>query len=75
LWILDALAYYKIIYSRFGQRGEPRHRRGAAFAAGLAAGAFSDLDDLRARWGESRRWQPNMTADAPPVDEGRQPVR
>jgi glycerol kinase len=33
---------------------------GAAFAAGLAAGVFSDLDDLRARWGESRRWRPNM---------------
>jgi glycerol kinase len=33
---------------------------GAAFAAGLAAGIFSDLDDLRARWGESRRWQPNL---------------
>ena len=36
---------------------------GAAFAAGLAAGVFSDLDDLRARWGESRRWQPNMADD------------
>jgi len=33
---------------------------GAAFAAGLAAGVFSDLDDLLARWGESRRWRPNM---------------
>jgi glycerol kinase len=33
---------------------------GAAFAAGLATGVFSDLDDLRSRWGESRRWQPNM---------------
>jgi glycerol kinase len=33
---------------------------GAAFAAGLAAGVFSGLDDLRARWGESRRWHPNM---------------
>ena len=33
---------------------------GAAFAAGLAAGVFSGLDDLRARWVESRRWQPEM---------------
>ena len=33
---------------------------GAAFAAGLAVGVFDDLDDLRSRWGESRRWQPNM---------------
>jgi glycerol kinase len=33
---------------------------GAAFAAGLAVGVFSDLDDLRARWGESRRWLPDM---------------
>jgi glycerol kinase len=33
---------------------------GAAFAAGLAAGVFRDLDDLRSRWGESHRWQPGM---------------
>ena len=33
---------------------------GAAFAAGLAVGVFRDLDDLRSRWGESRRWQPDM---------------
>ena len=33
---------------------------GAALAAGLAVGVFSDLDDLRSRWGESRRWQPDM---------------
>ena len=32
---------------------------GAAFAAGLAAGVFSGLDDLRSRWGESRRWLPH----------------
>jgi glycerol kinase len=36
---------------------------GAAFAAGLAVGVFSGLDDLRARWGESRRWQPKMQDD------------
>lgn len=33
---------------------------GAAFAAGLAVGFFRDLDDLRARWAEDRRWQPGM---------------
>jgi glycerol kinase len=33
---------------------------GAAFAAGLAAGVFRDLDDLRARWAESSRWTPAM---------------
>lgn len=36
---------------------------GAAFAAGLAVGVFSDLDDLRSRWVESRRWLPHMTND------------
>jgi len=36
---------------------------GAAFAAGLAAGVFRDVDDLRARWVESHRWTPSM-ADA-----------
>jgi glycerol kinase len=33
---------------------------GAAFAAGLAVGAFRDLDDLKTRWVESRRWSPQM---------------
>jgi glycerol kinase len=37
---------------------------GAAFAAGLAAGVFSDLDDLRTRWSESRRWHPEMEDDS-----------
>jgi glycerol kinase len=37
---------------------------GAAFAAGLAVGVFRDLDDLRSRWGESRRWLPNMGDDS-----------
>jgi glycerol kinase len=36
---------------------------GAAFAAGLATGAFRDVDDLRARWVESRRWSPAMDAE------------
>jgi glycerol kinase len=33
---------------------------GAAFAAGLQAGVFRDLDDLRARWVEGHRWTPAM---------------
>jgi glycerol kinase len=33
---------------------------GAAYAAGLAAGVFRDVDDLRARWAESHRWTPAM---------------
>jgi glycerol kinase len=36
---------------------------GAAFAAGLSAGLFSDLEDLRARWIEGRRWRPDMQDD------------
>jgi glycerol kinase len=31
---------------------------GAAFAAGLAAGFWADLDELRERWTEDRRWTP-----------------
>jgi glycerol kinase len=33
---------------------------GAAFAAGLAVGFWSDQDELRERWSEDRRWQPQM---------------
>jgi glycerol kinase len=33
---------------------------GAAFAAGLSVGLFRDLDDLRARWIEGRRWKAAM---------------
>jgi glycerol kinase len=33
---------------------------GAAFAAGLAVGFWSGLDDLRARWREDRRWRPQL---------------
>jgi glycerol kinase len=36
---------------------------GAAFAAGLAVEFFRDIDDLRARWMEGRRWQPDMHDD------------
>jgi glycerol kinase len=33
---------------------------GAAFAAGLAVGFWADQDELRARWSEQRRWEPQM---------------
>ncbi|MGH3399417.1 MAG: glycerol kinase GlpK [Streptosporangiaceae bacterium] len=32
---------------------------GAAYAAGLATGFWSSLDDLRSNWQEGRRWQPS----------------
>jgi glycerol kinase len=36
---------------------------GAAFAAGLAVGFWSDRDELRERWAEDRRWRPLMEAE------------
>jgi glycerol kinase len=36
---------------------------GAAYAAGLATGFWSSLDELRAQWRESRRWEPAWSAD------------
>jgi glycerol kinase len=33
---------------------------GAAFAAGLATGFWSDQDELRQRWSEDKRWEPQM---------------
>ncbi len=33
---------------------------GAAYAAGLTVGFWSSQDDLRANWGEERRWTPAM---------------
>jgi len=33
---------------------------GAAYAAGLAVGFWSDLDDLRKNWQEDSRWEPKM---------------
>ncbi|MFV0435682.1 MAG: glycerol kinase GlpK [Leucobacter sp.] len=33
---------------------------GAAYAAGLAVGFWSDLDELRANWQEDRRWEPSL---------------
>lgn len=34
---------------------------GAAFAAGLAAGVWSDTDELRELWHEDQRWTPKMS--------------
>ncbi len=36
---------------------------GAAYAAGLAVGFWSGLDDLRERWAEAARWEPQMDAE------------
>ncbi len=33
---------------------------GAAYAAGLSVGIWESVDDLRANWGEDRRWEPQM---------------
>jgi glycerol kinase len=33
---------------------------GAAYAAGLAVGFWKGEDDIRANWGEDKRWTPNM---------------
>ena len=36
---------------------------GAAYAAGLAVGYWSDPEDLRANWQEDRRWKPQWTEE------------
>jgi glycerol kinase len=36
---------------------------GAAYAAGLAVGYWSGLDELRANWAEDKRWTPELAAD------------
>jgi glycerol kinase len=36
---------------------------GAAYAAGLAIGFWSSLDELRAHWSPDREWQPAMPAE------------
>jgi glycerol kinase len=36
---------------------------GAAYAAGLAVGFWSDQDELRERWAEDKRWEPAMDPD------------
>ncbi len=33
---------------------------GAAYAAGLAVGLWEEVEDLRANWGQDRRWEPGM---------------
>jgi glycerol kinase len=33
---------------------------GAAYAAGLAVGFWSEVEDLRANWGKDKEWQPRM---------------
>src|ERR687895_258148 len=33
---------------------------GAAYAAGLATGLWSEVEDLRANWLEDKRWEPSM---------------
>ncbi len=33
---------------------------GAAYAAGLAVGFWTDRDELRAKWAEDKRWEPEM---------------
>jgi glycerol kinase len=36
---------------------------GAAYAAGLAVGFWADQDELRERWSEDKRWEPDMDDD------------
>jgi glycerol kinase len=36
---------------------------GAAYAAGLAIGFYSDVDDLRAKWRSEKIWKPRMLSD------------
>ena len=33
---------------------------GAAYAAGLAVGFWSEVEDLRANWGKDKQWEPKM---------------
>ena len=33
---------------------------GAAYAAGLATGVWSNLEELKKMWGEEKRWEPDM---------------
>ncbi len=36
---------------------------GAAYAAGLSVGYWASTDDIRANWGEDRRWHPAMAQE------------
>jgi glycerol kinase len=33
---------------------------GAAYAAGLAVGFWSEVEDLRANWGKDKQWEPQL---------------
>jgi glycerol kinase len=37
---------------------------GAAYAAGLAVGFWSNTDEMRANWGEDKRWNPDPDSNA-----------
>jgi glycerol kinase len=37
---------------------------GAAYAAGLAVGFWSNTDEMRANWGEDKRWKPTPGSNA-----------
>ena len=37
---------------------------GAAYAAGLAVGFWSEVEDLRANWGKDKQWEPAMDAES-----------
>jgi glycerol kinase len=37
---------------------------GAAYAAGLAVGFWSNTDEMRANWGEDKRWNPTEGSKA-----------
>jgi glycerol kinase len=36
---------------------------GSAYAAGLAVGFWSELDELRDNWGKDKEWEPQMEED------------
>jgi glycerol kinase len=36
---------------------------GAAYAAGLAVGFWKDTDEMRQNWNESKRWEPQWSAE------------
>ena len=36
---------------------------GAAYAAGVATGFWTDVDDLRQNWKKDRQWDPKWSAD------------
>src|SRR5262249_56327075 len=38
---------------------------GAAYAAGLATGFWSEVEDLRANWGKDKEWTPQMDPQDP----------